>query len=352
MSPEHSVAQAGIAVRDRFLKACGGERVDRTPVWFMRQAGRYLPEYRELRGEMDVLAMCREPEVAAEVSMLPLLRLDVDAAILFSDIMVPVAAIGLEVEIVRNEGPTLARPFRSEADLARFRPLEPERDIPYTLETIRILLDRLSVPLIGFAGAPFTLASYLIEGGPSRNHARTKALMQAEPSVWGLLMERLTEDVILPYLDAQVAAGVHAVQLFDSWAGALDRDSYREHVLPHSRRIFEGIGERVPTIHFGVGTAHLLELMSEAGADVVGVDWRLPIDEAWDRIGPHGIQGNLDPAVCLAPWDVVERTALDILRRVGGRPGHIFNLGHGVLPQTPPETLERLVELVHGHPAG
>lgn len=317
----------------------------------MRQAGRFLPEYRELRGDRDVLAMCREPELAAEIAMLPLRRLDVDAAILFSDIMVPVAAIGFDVRIVRNEGPTLASPVRSEADLARFRPLEAEQDVPFTVETIRILLEQLTVPLIGFAGAPFTLASYLIEGAPSRDHARTKSLMQGEPLVWARLMERLTENVIVPYLHAQIGAGVHAVQLFDSWVGALDANSYRSHVLPYSRRIFEEIAGKVPTVHFGVGTAHLLELMADAGADVVGVDWRLPIDEAWGRIGAErGIQGNLDPAVCLAPWEVVAEQARDILDRVHGRSGHVFNLGHGVLPDTPPETLERLVDLVHDVP--
>jgi uroporphyrinogen decarboxylase len=336
----------GTAVRDRFLRACRGEPVDRTPVWFMRQAGRFLPEYRELRGDLDVLALTRDPEAAAEAALQPVRRLGVDAAILFSDIMVPVAAIGIDVRIVRNEGPTIAEPFRTQADVGRLRPLEAAEDIPFTLKTIGILRQELAVPLIGFAGAPFTVASYLIEGGPSRAHVRTKALMHGEPATWGGLMDGLTE-LMLSYLRAQVEAGVQAVQLFDSWAGALDPDDYECHVLPWSRRILEEIAG-VPTIHFGTGTGELLRLMRRAGADVVGVDWRVPLDVAWERIGPGtAVQGNLDPAACVGPWEVVERKAHDVLRRAAGRRGHIFNLGHGVLPETPPENLERLVELVH-----
>ncbi len=336
----------GTAVRDRFLRACRGEPVDRTPVWFMRQAGRFLPEYRELRGDLDVLTLTRDPEAAAEAALQPVRRLGVDAAILFSDIMVPVAAIGIDVRIVRNEGPTIAEPFRSEADVGRLRPLEAAEDIPFTLETIGILRKELEVPLIGFAGAPFTVASYLIEGGPSRAHVRTKALMHGEPATWGGLMDGLTE-LMLSYLRAQVEAGVQAVQLFDSWAGALDPDDYERHVLPWSRRILEEI-RGVPTIHFGTGTGELLRLMGRAGADVVGVDWRVPLDVAWERIGPGtAVQGNLDPAACVGPWEVVDRKAHDVLRRAAGRRGHVFNLGHGVLPETPPGNLERLVELVH-----
>jgi uroporphyrinogen decarboxylase len=336
-------------VRERFLRACRGEQVDATPVWFMRQAGRYLPEYRELRGDADVLTLTRDPEAAAEIALQPVRRMDVDAAILFSDIMVPVAAVGVDVRIVANQGPTLAEPFAGRADLERLRPLEPEADVPYTLETIRILRERLEVPLIGFAGAPFTLASYLIEGQPSRDHVRTKTLMHTEPATWDALMERLADRVVLPYLRAQVAAGVQAVQLFDSWAGALDPEDYREHVLPHSRRILDGLRDSgVPLIHFGTGTGELLPMMREAGADVVGVDWRTPLDVAWGRIGvDSGIQGNLDPAALLGPWEVVERKAMAVLDRAGGRPGHVFNLGHGVLPGTQPEHLERLVDLVH-----
>jgi uroporphyrinogen decarboxylase len=344
-----SQARSATRVRDRFLRACRREPVDATPVWFMRQAGRYLPEYRRLRGDADVLTLTRDPETAAEVTLQPVRRMDVDAAILFSDIMVPVAAVGVDVRIVANQGPTLDEPFREEADVRRLRPLEPAEDVPHTLETIRILLEVLDVPLVGFAGAPFTLASYLVEGRPSRDHVRTKALMHGQPAAWTGLLEAITDHVVLPYLRAQVEAGVHAVQLFDSWAGALDPDDYREHVLPWSRRIFESLrGAGVPLIHFGTGTGELLPLMREAGADVVGVDWRVPLDAAWDRIGHDaGIQGNLDPAALLGPWEVVERKARAVLERAGGRPGHVFNLGHGVLPDTPPEFLDRLVDLVH-----
>jgi uroporphyrinogen decarboxylase len=341
-------------VRDRFLRACRKEWVDATPVWFMRQAGRYLPEYRKVRGDTDVLTICRTPELAAEVATQPLRRMDLDAAILFSDIMIPLVATGIDVRIVADQGPRVAEPFRGPADVERLRTLEPSEDIPFTIETIRMLVGELPVPLIGFAGAPFTLASYLIEGGASRDHLRTKALMHGEPATWGSLMDALADRIVLPYLRAQAEAGVHALQLFDSWAGALDPDDYRERVLPWSRRILGGLVDLgLPRIHFGTGTGELLEMMRQAGADVVGVDWRVPLDAAWERVGVGaGIQGNLDPAACLGPWEVVDRKATAVLDRAGGRPGHVFNLGHGVLPQTPPESLERLVDLVHERTAG
>lgn len=292
--------------------------------------------------------MCRTPELAAEIAMLPVRRYDVDAAILFCDIMVPLAGIGVDVRIVKNQGPTVEEPFRNAADLARLRPLEPELDLPYVLETVRLLRKELRIPLIGFAGAPFTMASYLIEGGPTRDHILTKALMHGEPEVWTRLMSVLG-DLVLIFLRSQVEAGAQAVQLFDSWAGALDPDDYERCVLPTSRRILEGLSDLdVPRIHFGVGTGELLPMMRAAGADVVGVDWRTPIDQAWDRIGlDAGVQGNLDPAACLGPWETAEHKALDVLRRASGRPGHVFNLGHGVLPETSPDTLSRLVDLVH-----
>jgi uroporphyrinogen decarboxylase len=314
----------------------------------MRQAGRHLPEYRTLRGDTDVLTLCRTPELAAEIALLPVRRYEIDAAILFCDIMVPLAGIGLDVRIVRNQGPTVAEPFRGEKDLGRLRALEPELDVPYVLETIKLLRKELRIPLIGFAGAPFTMASYLIEGGPSRDHVRTKTLMHREPETWGRLMVALGE-LVLVFLRHQVEAGAQAVQLFDSWAGTLAPDDYERFVLPTSQRILEGLADLdVPRIHFGVGTGELLELQAEAGADVVGVDWRTPIDDAWERVGPDaGIQGNLDPAACLGPWETVEQKAIDVLRRAGGRLGHVFNLGHGVLPETPPDTLARLVDLVH-----
>lgn len=333
---------------DRFLRACRRQPVDRTPVWFMRQAGRYLPEYREARGDRDILETCRSPEAAAEITLQPLRRMDLDAAVLFSDIMVPLAGIGIDVRISPGTGPVVADPIRSAGDVDRLRRLEPEADVPYVLEAIRLLRKELQVPLIGFAGAPFTLASYLVEGAPSRNHDRTKALMHEEPATWERLMGALGE-VVLAHLRAQVGAGAQAVQLFDSWVGALDPEDYERFVLPSTRRIFDGVADLgVPTIHFGVGTGELLPLMRSAGGDVIGLDWRTPLDAGWDRVGhDRGVQGNLDPAICLASWEAVQRKALGVLARAGGRPGHVFNLGHGVLPQTPLENLQRLVDLVH-----
>jgi uroporphyrinogen decarboxylase len=331
-----------------FLRACRCLPCDPVPVWFMRQAGRSLPEYRELRGEGSILDAVARPELAAEITMQPVRRYGVDAAILFSDIVVPLAAIGVGVDVVRGVGPVVAEPFRSPRDLRRLRPLEPETDTPYVLETVRILVRELPVPLIGFAGAPFTIASYLVEGGPSRTFERTKALMHAEPAMWASLLDRIA-DLALASLRSQVAAGARAVQLFDSWAGALARADYERHVLPASRRVLEGLADlHVPRIHFGVGTGEILDLMAAAGADVVGVDWRVPLGAARTRVGPgRAVQGNLDPAICLAPFEVVAAEVLRILDEVGGRPGHVFNLGHGVLPDTDPAVLSRIVELVH-----
>src|SRR5262245_25481257 len=314
----------------------------------MRQAGRYLPEYRELRGDRDILETIRSPAEAVEITMQPLRRMPLDAAILFSDIVVPLAAIGFPFRIEAGRGPVLDEPIRTEADLRRFRPLEPDEDEPFTIEAVRLLTKELDVPLIGFAGAPFTLASYLVEGGPSRDHATTKALLYGAPVLWGGLMEALV-DVVVPHLRAQVGAGASALQVFDPWVGALAPAAYRGGVLPHMRALFERLADLdVPVIHFGVGTSELLELMRDAGGDAIGVDHRVPLDRAWDRLGPAiAIQGNLDPAVLRAPWDVVEREAIAVLDRAGGRAGHVFNLGHGVLPDTPVEHLERLVALVH-----
>jgi uroporphyrinogen decarboxylase len=335
---------------DRFLRALRREPVDRTPVWFMRQAGRYLPEYRELRGDRDILETIRTPEQAVEVTLQPLRRMPVDAAILFSDIVVPLVAVGVPIRIEAGRGPVLDDPFRGDADLARLRPLEPEADEPYVPETVRLLAKELQVPLIGFAGAPFTLASYLIEGGPSRDHARTKALLWSEPAVWDRLLAALV-DIVVPHLRAQVAAGASALQVFDSWVGALAPGTYRARVQPHMRRLFDGLADLdVPTIHFGVGTGELLGAMAEAGGDAIGIDARVPLDAGWDRIGgpaARAVQGNLDPTVLLSRWAAVEAEALDVLERAGGRDGHIFNLGHGVLPTTPVGHLQRLVDLVH-----
>ena len=338
----------GAPSNDRLLRALRREPVDRTPVWFMRQAGRYLPEYRELRGSADILEACRRPEQVLELTLQPLRRMPLDAAILFSDIMVPLAAVGVPVRIEAGRGPVLDEPIRGASGVARLRPLDPDVDEPHVSEAIRLLVKELEVPLIGFSGAPFTLASYLIEGGPSRTFHRTKALMYGEPIVFGRLLGTLA-DIVVGHLRAQVDAGVDAVQLFDSWVGVLDRDDYRRYVFPHTARVFEGIaGTDVPAIHFGVGTGHLLELMRDAGGDAFGVDHRVPLDDAWTTIGhDRAIQGNLDPAVLLGPWETVERKARDVLARAGGRTGHVFNLGHGVFPDTPIEHLQRLVDLVH-----
>jgi len=314
----------------------------------MRQAGRSLPEYRRLRGDGDILDAIAKSELAAELTLQPVRRYEVDAAILFSDIVVPLAAIGVGVRIVAGRGPVIDAPFRGDEDLRRLRPLEPETDLAPMLETVRMVVRESDVPLIGFAGAPFTLASYLVEGGPSRTFGRTKALMHGNPALWTRIVDRLA-DIALATLRAQVRAGASAIQLFDSWAGALSAADYATFVLPASRKVLEGTRALgVPRIHFGVGTGELLGLMSAAGADVVGVDWRVPLSAARDRIGAgKAVQGNLDPAICLAPVTVVIEEATKVLEDAGGKPGHIFNLGHGVLPETDPGVLARVVETVH-----
>jgi uroporphyrinogen decarboxylase len=314
----------------------------------MRQAGRSLPEYRAIRGSGSILDAIRDPELSAEITLQPVRRYGVDAAILYSDIVVPVAAVGFGVDVAPGVGPVVAEPFASAADLDRLPPLDPENDTPYVLEAVKILVKELDVPLIGFAGAPFTVASYLIEGRPSRTYVRTKTLMHADPTLWHALMDRLAEMAVTS-LRSQVRAGATALQLFDSWAGTLSPPDYERFVLPHSRRVLEGVADLgVPRIHFGVGTGELLSLLAAAGADVVGIDWRVPLDVARRRL-PAGVsvQGNLDPALCFAPWEVVADATRDVLARNAGHPGHIFNLGHGVMPETDPGVLERIVELVH-----
>ena len=332
-----------------FLAACRGEPHDTMPVWFMRQAGRALPEYRAIRREHGFQDVVHTPDLAAEVTLQPVRRYGVDAAILFSDIVTPVQAIGLPVVIRKGIGPVLDDPIRTPGDLDRLRPIDPEADAPYVLETVRILARELGdTPLIGFAGAPFTLASYLVEGRPSKTYAHTKALMYGDEATWSALMDVLA-DIVAAHLRAQVDAGARAVQLFDSWAGALLPVDYERHVLPWSRRILEGLADLgVPRIHFGVGTGELLGLMADAGADVVGVDWRVPMATGRQRV-PAGVatQGNLDPTVVLGPVELVERRVRDLLDEIGDRPDHVFNLGHGVLPGTDPDVLARVVELVH-----
>ena len=331
-----------------FLRACRRQPVPHTPVWFMRQAGRSLPEYRAARKRKTMLAACTTADLITEITLQPLRRYHVDAAILFSDIVVPLKAVGVDIDIKAGVGPVTARPFRGENDLARLRDLDPS-DVPYVTKAITSLVSELgATPLIGFAGAPFTLASYLVEGGPSKNQERTKALMYGSPRLWHALLSRLT-DITISFLRVQVSAGAAAVQLFDSWAGSLSPEDYRAAVFPHSKRVLAALADTgVPRIHFGVGTGELLGLMGDAGADVVGVDWRVSLDEAARRVDiGKALQGNLDPAVLLAPWEVVERRARDVLARGRTAEGHIFNLGHGVLPETDPDVLARLTDYVH-----
>lgn len=315
----------------------------------MRQAGRYMADYRALRERYSLLQICREPDLAVAVTMQPVDVIEVDAAILFSDLLLPFSYMGLPFDFVKGEGPAVEKPIRRVADVDRVRTFEPRDKLAHVLTTIRLLRRELAdkVPLIGFGGAPFTLASYAIEGGPSTTYARTKAFMYAEPQAWHRLCERFAT-MMGDYLRAQIEAGVQAVQVFDSWAGQLSRSDYREFALPHSRRLFATIAPAgVPTIHFGVGTGAILPDLVAAGGDIIGVDWRLPLDEAWTVIGDRGIQGNLDPTMLLAPLDRLREGADDVLRRAGSRPGHIFNLGHGVLPNTSLERVQELAKHVH-----
>ncbi|MBM4376718.1 MAG: uroporphyrinogen decarboxylase [Deltaproteobacteria bacterium] len=336
-------------MHDRFLRACRREPVDVTPVWFMRQAGRYMAEYRALRTKHTLLDICRTPELALEVTLQPL-RLGMDAAILFADILLPLEPMGAPFEFAKGEGPVIHSPVRSRADVERLRICDPEEGLGHVLEAVRLIRRELDgkTPLIGFAGAPFTIASYLIEGGKSSHYQLTKKMMWSEPELWAQLMHKVSEVVRL-FLRAQVAAGAQAVQLFDSWVGSLAVEDYRAHVQPYVARILgDAMSLGVPVIHFGTGTSTLLEAQRDAGGTVIGVDWRIPIDEAWARIGhDRAVQGNLDPLLLLAPREVAVARAKDILRRVGGRPGHIFNLGHGIVPETPVETVQAVIEAVH-----
>ena len=331
------------------LRTIRREPTERTPIWLMRQAGRVLPEYRAIKANRSLLEISAQPELCAEVTLQPLRRMPLDAAIVYADIMTPLVGVGIDLQIVEAVGPVIAQPIRAAADLERLRAIEPEADVPYLLETLRLVRRDLdaSKALIGFAGAPFTLASYLIEGRGSRNFLLTKSMMYGEPALWHALMERLTA-IVIDYLRAQAAAGADVLQLFDSWVGSLSPQDFREYVAPYSARIFAALRPTgVPLIHFGTNTATFLDQMREHGADVIGVDWRIALDDAWRIIGEdRAIQGNLDPATLLAPWPAVEERVRDVLRRADGRPGHIFNLGHGLHPTTPVENVERLVELV------
>lgn len=338
------------AFNDTFLRACRKEPTDYIPVWYMRQAGRYQPEYRKIREKYSFFEMNYIPEVCAEVTTLPVEQLGVDAAILFADIMTPLKPIGVEVEIRSGVGPVISNPIRSLEDVERLGELDPISHVPYISEAIQILTERLNVPLIGFGGAPFTLASYMVEGGPSKNYHKTKALMYTQPKTWEKLMEKLG-DMTITYLQAQVAAGAQAIQVFDSWVGALNREDYRTYIFPVMNRIFSCLKDLgVPTIYFGVGASHLLQEWNRLPVDVLGLDWRITIEEAREREGvTKALQGNLDPSFLLAPWEQIEQKVKEILDQGMKQPGYIFNLGHGIFPQCDVETLQKLTQFVHNY---
>ncbi|MGZ3525692.1 MAG: uroporphyrinogen decarboxylase [Thermodesulfobacteriota bacterium] len=332
-----------------FLRACRREPTDYTPIWLMRQAGRYMKEYRALRKKYSFLEMCKNPELATKVTLQPIEKFKLDAAIIFSDILIPLEPMGVEFEFAKGEGPVFHHPLRQIKEVEKLRIFEPEEEISFLMKAIRIVREELEgkIPLIGFSGAPFTLASYIVEGGHSKNYILTKSLMYENRPTWDALMEKLSE-MLIRYLNAQIRAGVQALQIFDSWAGCLSPHDYGEYVLPYSKKIIEGIDKSVPVIHFATSHSTLFALMKRAGGDVIGVDWRVDISEAWGRIGYDvAIQGNLDPVALLAPVDLIEKEVKRILDGVKGRPGHIFNLGHGILPNTPVENVSALVDLVH-----
>jgi uroporphyrinogen decarboxylase len=334
-------------VEPLLVRACRREPVERTPVWFMRQAGRSLPQYREIRKRFGLFEIVRQPELCAEVTLQPVEAHGVDAAVMFTDIMFPVLGMGVDVELVESVGPVVAEPIATAADVERLRVSEPEESAPFILEAVRLVREQLAPEraVIGFCGGPFTVAGYLIEGKPSREFAKVKALMYREPGVWHALMEKLAGQ-FTRYVAGKVRAGADVIQVFDSWVGALSPSDYREFVAPYSARILRSVD--APTIHFGTGTTALLRDMADAGGDVIGFDWRIALDRGWELVGDgRGVQGNLDPAVLLGPWERIEAAARDILDRAGGRPGHVFNLGHGVMPDTDPAVLRRVTERVH-----
>lgn len=349
-TPQNLNAQSPVTeIASPFLRACRRLPTDFTPVWFMRQAGRYMPEYRAIREKYSLLEICYHPELAAEVTMQPVRALNVDAAILFADILLPVIPLGLGLEFAKGEGPVIGKPVRSMEEVRSLLPVNPESDLGYVMDAIRILRGELNeTPLIGFCGAPFTVASYVIEGGSSREFLKTKAMMYSSPEVWHALMEKLST-VLADYLVAQIRAGAQAVQMFDSWVGTLSPRDYEAFVLPYSQKVLQAAkDENAPVIHFGTNTATLLPLMKRAGGDVIGLDWRIPLDDGWALLGEDvAVQGNLDPAVLFAPLPEIRSRVRDILRRAAGRPGHIFNLGHGILQNTPVENVKAVVDMVH-----
>jgi len=336
-------------MNSRFLQACHRQSVDATPVWFMRQAGRYMPEYRLIREKYTLIEICQHPELAAEVTLQPVRALGVDAAILFADILLPVIPLGLGLEFAKGEGPVIGSPVRTLEDVRAMKPFDAESDLGYVMDAIRILRGTLSgIPLIGFCGAPFTVASYIIEGGSSREFLKTKTMMYSAPEIWHTLMDKLSI-VLADYLVAQIRAGAQAVQVFDSWVGALSPQDYEKFVLPYSQYILQAAkNENVPVIHFGTNTTTLLPLMKRAGGDVIGLDWRIPLDDGWSLLGDDvAVQGNLDPITLFAPLPEIKSRVHDILQRANGRPGHIFNLGHGILQNTPVDNVKAVVDMVH-----
>ncbi len=332
-----------------FLRACRRQETPYTPIWLMRQAGRYMKEYRVLRRRYSFLEMCRNPELAAQVTLQPIEKFKLDAAIIFSDILIPLEPMGVKFEFAKGEGPVFHHPLRERTEVEKLRNIEPEEDVPYLMRAIQIVKKELGgkIPLIGFCGAPFTLASYIIEGGHSKNYILTKSLMYQDRPTWDILMKKISE-VLIRYLKAQIRSGVQALQMFDSWAGCLSPPDYEEYVLPYSKKVIEGVDKKVPLIHFATSSSTLLKLMRRAGGDVIGVDWRIPIREAWEHIGYDvAIQGNLDPVILFSPIRLIKREVKRILDSVEGRPGHIFNLGHGILPNTPVDHVAALVDMVH-----
>jgi uroporphyrinogen decarboxylase len=334
---------------ETFLKACRREPAGYTPVWLMRQAGRYMKEYMAIKEKYSFLEMCRTPEIACEVTLQPIKAFELDAAIIFADILLPLEGMGINLEFAKNMGPKISNPVRTSADIDAVKVIDPDADVPYLLEAIKMVRAELNgkVPLIGFSGAPFTLASYIIEGGGSKNYIHTKSIMYDDPGAWKALMDKITE-IVIRYLNAQVKAGAQALQLFDSWVGCLGPDDYREYALPYTKKIIDSVDKSVPFINFSTNTGTYLEILKEAGGDVMGVDWKVRLDEAWARIGhDKAIQGNLDPVVLFGPVSEIRKRAKEIIEMAGGRPGHIFNLGHGIILGTPVDSVRAIVDAVH-----
>jgi len=334
---------------DRYLKACRKENVDCTPVWIMRQAGRYLEEYRAVRAKHSFIEVCKTPELVVEITLQPIRRFELDAAIIFADILLPLENMGIDFEFTKDEGPQISNPVRTRVAVEKMRSINPMEEMSYLMDAIRMVKRELNgqVPLIGFSGAPFTLASYITEGSGSRNYIFTKSMMYQEPHTWHLLMEKLT-DMVIVYLNDQIKAGVQAIQVFDSWVGCLSPNDYREFVLPHQKRLMDSLDKSVPHIHFAFGASHLLTMVKDAGGDVIGLDWRMDIDTAWSKLGHElGVQGNLDPVALYGSRDYIKGRVQDIITRAGNRNGHIFNLGHGILPTAPTDNVKYMIELVH-----